>query len=37
MTTPIEHLQSTLTALGLKAIEPRLENLLEQAAKTEKK
>ena len=33
--TAIEHLQSTLTGLGLKAIEARLENLLEQAAKTE--
>jgi DNA replication protein DnaC len=35
MTTPIEHLQSTLNGLGLKAIEARLENLLEQAAKNE--
>jgi len=33
--TTIEHLQSALTGLGLKAIEARLENLLEQAAKTE--
>jgi DNA replication protein DnaC len=35
MTTPIEQLQSALNGLGLKAIEARLENLLEQAAKTE--
>src|SRR5881409_3681107 len=35
MTTPIEHLQSTLKGLGLTAVEDRLENLLEQAAKTE--
>jgi len=35
MTTAIEHLQSTLNGLGLKAVEARLENLLEQAAKTE--
>jgi DNA replication protein DnaC len=35
MTTPIEHLQSALNGLGLKAIEARLENLLEQASKTE--
>jgi DNA replication protein DnaC len=35
MTTTIEHLQAALTGLGLKAIEARLENLLEQAAKTE--
>jgi len=33
MTTAIEHLQSTLNGLGLKAVEARLENLLEQAAK----
>lgn len=35
MTTTIEHLQSALNGLGLKAIEARLENLLEQAAKAE--
>ena len=35
MTTPIEHLQSTLKGLGLTAVEARLENLLEQAAKNE--
>jgi len=35
MTTTIEHLQSALNGLGLKAIEARLENLLEQASKTE--
>jgi DNA replication protein DnaC len=35
MTTTIEHLQTTLNGLGLKAVEARLENLLEQAAKTE--
>jgi DNA replication protein DnaC len=35
MTTTIEHLQSTLNGLGLKAVESRLENLLEQASKTE--
>jgi len=35
MTTTIEHLQSALSGLGLKAVEARLENLLEQAAKTE--
>ena len=33
--TMIEHLQSALNGLGLKAIEARLENLLEQASKTE--
>src|SRR5262244_3411218 len=33
--TTIEHLQSALSGLGLKAIEARLENLLEQAAKAE--
>jgi DNA replication protein DnaC len=33
--TTIEHLQSALSGLGLKAIEARLENLLEQASKTE--
>src|SRR5215475_14313862 len=35
MTTPIEQLQSTLKGLGLTAVEARLENLLEQAAKNE--
>ena len=35
MTSAIEHLQSTLNGLGLKAIEARVENLLEQAAKEE--
>jgi len=30
-----EHLQSALNGLGLKAVEARLENLLEQASKTE--
>ena len=35
MTTTIEHLQSALNGLGLKAVEARLENLLEQASKTE--
>jgi DNA replication protein DnaC len=35
MMTTIEHLQAALTGLGLKAIEARLENLLEQAAKGE--
>jgi len=33
--TPIEKLQGNLTTLGLKAIETRLETLLEQAAKSE--
>jgi len=33
--TPIERLQGSLTTLGLKAIEARLEALLEQAAKSE--
>lgn len=33
--TAIEHLQGTLNGLGLKAVEARLEGLLEQAAKTE--
>ena len=33
--TTIERLQSALTGLGLKAVEARLEGLLEQAAKTE--
>jgi hypothetical protein len=33
--TTIERLQGTLNGLGLKAVEPRLESLLEQAAKTE--
>lgn len=31
--TPIERLQTSLTSLGLKAVEAPLENLLEQAAK----
>jgi hypothetical protein len=35
MTTPIERLQTTLETLGLKAVEARLENLLEQASKKE--
>jgi DNA replication protein DnaC len=33
--TPIERLQGALTTLGLKAVEARLESLLEQAAKKE--
>ena len=33
--TPIERLQTSLTSLGLKAVEARLENLLEQASKKE--
>ncbi len=33
--TTIERLQSALAGLGLKAVEARLEGLLEQAAKTE--
>jgi DNA replication protein DnaC len=33
--TPIERLQSMLNSLGLKAVEARLEALLEQAAKKE--
>jgi len=33
--TPIEKLQGNLTTLGLKAIDSRLEALLEQAAKSE--
>jgi hypothetical protein len=33
MSTPIERLQTALEALGLKAVEARLENLLEQASK----
>jgi DNA replication protein DnaC len=33
--TPIEGLQATLNGLGLKAVEARLENLLEQASKKE--
>ena len=33
--TPIERLQSTLTGLGLSAVEARLEALLEQASKSE--
>jgi DNA replication protein DnaC len=35
MTPPIERLQNALTTLGLKAVEARLEGLLEQAAKKE--
>lgn len=35
MTPPIERLQNALTNLGLKAVEARLEGLLEQAAKKE--
>src|SRR5690242_5272139 len=35
MTSTIEHLQTALNGLGLKAVEARLENLLEQAAKNE--
>lgn len=33
--TPIERLQGTIATLGLKAIEARLENMLEGAAKNE--
>ena len=33
--TPVERLQNALTTLGLKAVEARLEGLLEQAAKKE--
>jgi hypothetical protein len=33
--TPIEDLQNTLNGLGLKAVEARLESLLEQASKKE--
>jgi hypothetical protein len=33
--SPVERLQSSLASLGLKAVEARLENLLEQAAKKE--
>ena len=35
MTTPIERLETALQTLGLKAVEARLENLLEQASKKE--
>src|SRR6266478_2530869 len=35
MNTPIERLQTALETLGLKAVEARLENLLEQASKQE--
>ena len=35
MNTPIERLQTALERLGLKALEARLENLLEQASKKE--
>jgi len=33
--TPIERLQSTLSGLGLTAVEARLEALLERASKSE--
>jgi DNA replication protein DnaC len=33
--SPVERLQNALTTLGLKAVEARLEGLLEQAAKKE--
>ena len=33
--TPIERLQTSLNGLGLKAVEARLESLLEQASKKE--
>jgi len=35
MNTPIERLHTALESLGLKALQARLENLLEQAAKKE--
>jgi DNA replication protein DnaC len=35
MNTPIERLHTALETLGLKAVEARLENLLEQASKKE--
>ena len=35
MNTPIDRLQTALETLGLKAVEARLENLLEQASKKE--
>ena len=35
MMPPMERLQNALTTLGLKAVEARLEGLLEQAAKKE--
>ena len=35
MNTPIERLHTALETLGLKAVKPRLENLLEQASKKE--
>ena len=35
MNTPIERLQTALESLGLKALQTRLENLLEQASKRE--
>ena len=35
MNTPIERLHTALESLGLKAVQARLENLLEQAAKKE--
>lgn len=33
--TPIERIQNALQSLGLKAVEARLESLLEQASKDE--
>jgi hypothetical protein len=33
MNTPVERLHTALETLGLKAVEARLENLLEQASK----
>ena len=33
MTTPVERVQTALETLGLKAVETRLESLLEEAAK----
>jgi hypothetical protein len=35
MNTPMERLQTALETLGLKAVQARLENLLEQASKKE--
>jgi hypothetical protein len=35
MNTPIERLHTALESLGLKALQARLENLLEQASKKE--
>ncbi len=34
MNTPIERLHTALESLGLKTLQARLENLLEQASKT---